>query len=700
MKSRSALRLRILAVGAVLVAAFVGSAAWDSWRLNRQVMSANNRELSNLANALAEEAARNLQAVDLLLCDTAVWYEGATNRTPQAVQAVLSMRAGVGAQVDALTIVDAGGHERFRSRDTGVPLGEVGERPYFRAQRAASVPALFVNEPIQQREGRVPGLVLSRRLSTPDGRFDGIIYATVTIAQLQAAYAAIELGEGSALLLTSGDGTLVVRQPRIVGIEGKFRFPELVAMKKGAVIDRLVSPMDGRTKLVSAVVVGKEALILAVTRDEAEALRPWMDEMRSAVVRTSLVSLLIALVIIGLLRQLRRAEEAEAERARLEARLQQTRRLEALGTLAGGIAHDFNNILGAILGFGEMAQARAEAGSALARYVDQMMQSGVRARLLVKKILDFSRAGVAERAPVHLQAVVEEVVAMLMPSLPPGVHVATRLAAGDAAVVGDATELHQVAMNLCTNAVRAIPDEGEVGVTLERRALDAPRSLQHGDLAPGEYACLVVSDTGEGIAPDALARVFDPFFTTRKPGEGTGLGLSVVHGIVADLGGAIDVESEPGRGTRVAVWLPVAGEIARPAAAPAPSEEEPLPAGRGETVMIVDDERALVELAEELLAGLGYEPVGFDSGEAALRAFEADPRRFDAVVTDEAMPGLRGRELAARLLALRPGLPVVLMSGNLDDAAERAALAAGVRAVLRKPLALRELAQRLAAALG
>ena len=700
MKPGHALRLRILVAGVVLFAACVGSAAWDSWRLHQQITAANDRELSNLANALAEDAARNLQSVDHLLRDTAAWYENAPDRLPPTIDAMLAMRAGAGTQVDTLTLVDADGRERYRSRDTGVPLGDVAERPYFRVQRERSVQAVFVNEPIQRPGGAVPGIVLSRRLVGADGRFDGVAVATVTIAQLQAAYAAIQLGEGSALLLTSGDGTLVVRQPRIVGIEGKFRFPELVALRKGAVIDRLTSPMDGRPKLVSAVAVGQASLILAVTRDEAEALKPWRDEVRSATVRTGMLATLIVLAIAGLLRQLRRAEEAEAERVRLEARLQQTRRLEALGTLAGGIAHDFNNILGAILGFGEMAQARAEPGSALRRYVDQMMQSGQRARLLVRKILDFSRSGVAERVPVHLQGVVEEAVAMLMPSLPPGVRVATRLEAGDAAVVGDATELHQVAMNLCTNAVRAIHGQGEVSVALARRTLAAPRALQHGDLAAGDYACLAVADTGEGIPPEALARIFDPFFTTRKPGEGTGLGLSVVHGIVADLRGAIEVESRPGRGTTIEVWLPVAGEIARPLAPPAPAAPDELPAGQGQTVMVVDDERALVELAEELLAGLGYEPVGFDSAEAALRAFEADPARFDAVLTDEAMPGLRGREFAARLLARRPGLPVVLMSGNLSESEEREARAAGLRAVLRKPLALADLARALAMTAG
>jgi CheY-like chemotaxis protein len=195
------------------------------------------------------------------------------------------------------------------------------------------------------------------------------------------------------------------------------------------------------------------------------------------------------------------------------------------------------------------------------------------------------------------------------------------------------------------------------------------------------------------MSPDVLARMFDPFFTTKRVGEGTGLGLSVVHGIVSDLGGAIDVAAREGRGTVVSIWLPVGGE-SEPVLAAGPASN--WPRGHGEVVMIVDDEEALVDLAEELLAELGYEPIGFSSGEQALRAFEADPTGFDAVLTDETMPGLLGTELAAALLAVRPDLPVLLMSGNVSQALEQRARAAKVQELLRKPLALQELADCLA----
>jgi len=697
MTSSERLRQRIVAAGIVLVAAFAGSAVYDGWRLHQQITFATERELGNLAKALAEQGARNLQAVDLLLRDTAEWWETTGNGLPpDDIAAALAARVVGISQVSVLTLVDSQGRQRHRSSITGAPLADVSDRPYFQSQREGSAGGLYINEPVVTRTNRQPALVVSRRLARRDGTFDGVVTAIVTLQELQAAYSAIELGEGSALLLTLDDGTLVVRQPEEPGMATGERFPELTAFKGAPLIDRSVSPVDGRAKLVAAVGVGKRPLTLTITRDEDHALRPWYDEMRSAVVRTLLLAALVVLTIAGLLRQLRRLEAGEAEKAALEARLQKAQRLESLGTLAGGIAHDFNNILGAILGFGEMAQQHAAPGSDMRRYIDRVMQAGARARVLVRRILDFSRSGVAERVPVHIQAVVEEALAMLRPTLQDGIRIDARLDAGTAAVLGDGTQLHQVVMNLCTNAAQALGDAGAIEVVLERETLDAPRPLLHGELAPGHYVRLVVADTGAGMSPEVLQRAFDPFFTTKKLGEGTGLGLSMVHGIVTDLCGAIDIATEAGHGTRVTVWLPVSGESEAP-----PLRADPAwPRGNGQVVMVVDDERPLVELAEELLAELGYEPVGFDSSERALEAFMADPQRFDAVLTDEMLPGLAGSELALKLLAVRPGLPVILVSGNVGAALEQRARDAGVVALLRKPLGLQELAESLARTLG
>jgi len=383
---------------------------------------------------------------------------------------------------------------------------------------------------------------------------------------------------------------------------------------------------------------------------------------------------------------------AEAERATLALRLQQARRMEALGTLAGGIAHDFNNILGAILGFGDMAQQAAEPGSALRRHVDRVLQAGGRAKALVRRILEFSRSGVVEHVPVDLQAVVEEALGMLESSLPPGVTITTTLAAGSAVVAGDATRLHQVVMNLCTNAAQAMPEGGTISLELRPVRVDAPRHLAHGELAAGQHVRLCIADSGSGMPPEVLARIFEPFFTTKKTGEGTGLGLAVVHGIVGDLGGAIDVASRPGEGTQVSVWFPVhAGSAGMEGGA-----DEEVARGDGEVVLVVDDERPLVELGEELLAELGYAPLAFGSPEAALAAFLADPGNVDAVLTDEAMPGMTGSELARAIRARRPDLPILMMSGHVDPGLERRARDAGVSRLLHKPLTATELARGLA----
>ena len=240
---------------------------------------------------------------------------------------------------------------------------------------------------------------------------------------------------------------------------------------------------------------------------------------------------------------------AQANKEQLEAQLRQSQKMEAIGTLAGGIAHDFNNILGAILGYGELAHQYSAEGSPLRRYLDNVMHAAERAQALVERILGFSRSGLGERAPVNVQFVIEETLELLEASLPAGIRLESRIEAGDSAVIGDATYLHQVAMNLCTNAVQAMENGGVLRVCLDRAEVKEHRTLSRGSLTPGRYVRLTVSDTGIGIPPAVLERMFDPFYTTKGVGRGTGLGLSLVHGIVIDLGGAIGVTSTAGEGT-------------------------------------------------------------------------------------------------------------------------------------------------------
>ncbi|MEX8495769.1 ATP-binding protein, partial [Sphaerotilus sp.] len=388
--------------------------------------------------------------------------------------------------------------------------------------------------------------------------------------------------------------------------------------------------------------------------------------------------------------------EAQQQNRQLEEQLQRARKLEALGTLAGGVAHDFNNILAAVIGYGELARNAAADGSGQARHLDHVLQAGQRGKALVERILSFSRGTPRARTHLRLEPVIDEVLQLLAASLPAPVRLDRRLHAPEAVISGDVTMVYEAAMNLCTNALQAMPQGGTLGVELAEVRLVVPRRLFDRSLAPGRYAQLTVSDTGAGIAPEVMARLFEPFFTTRGPHLGTGLGLAVVHGVMVDLGGAIDVQSAPGRGARFLLYFPcVEAE---------PDDvlqvEADAPQGRGQTVLVVDDEPGLVELAEELLAALGYEPVGFSSSARALAEFERDPDRFDLVLTDEVMPGLTGTALAQAVHALRPGLPVVLASGYGGPQLASRAAGAGVTVLLKKPLARAELARALAQALG
>lgn len=388
--------------------------------------------------------------------------------------------------------------------------------------------------------------------------------------------------------------------------------------------------------------------------------------------------------------------EGRARERQLEEQLQRARRLEAIGTLAGGVAHDFNNILASVIGYGELARTAAGDGSDQARQIDQVLQAGQRGKALVERVLSFSRGAPHVAQRFVLQPVVEEVLQLMAASLPAGVTLAPELHAPGTVLAGDPTLVYEAVLNLCTNGVQAMPDGGALHVLLDVEQVDTTRTLFEAQLQPGRYARLRVQDNGTGIAPQALDRLFEPFYTTKGPRKGTGLGLAVVHGVVAELGGAIDVQSRPGEGACFTLYFPC---LDVPADAAAPAGGGAVPLGQGEAVLVVDDEPALVALAEEMLAGLGYEPFGLVSSTEALARFTAAPDRFDLVLTDERMPGMAGTELVAALRCVRPDLPVVLASGYGGPELAQRAAAAGVRVLVAKPLARAELARAMAQAL-
>jgi PAS domain S-box-containing protein len=377
----------------------------------------------------------------------------------------------------------------------------------------------------------------------------------------------------------------------------------------------------------------------------------------------------------------------QAQTAELTARLDQAQRMEAIGTLAGGIAHDFNNILGAMIGYTDLALMALPAEHPVRAMLENVERGGARAVDLVRQILTFSRQAKQDRHALAPAPIVKEALKLLRASLPSTITIQSHCESS-ATVLADAGQVHQIVMNLCTNAGLAMKERGgtlEIG--LHDLEVDATLSARHPGLKPGRHVRLTVKDTGNGIAPEVLPRIFEPFFTTRPQGEGTGLGLSVVHGIVKSWEGAIDVESEVGRGTRFAIYLPVCET------APPPRSAEHANHQGHEHVLFIDDEIDLTEVARQGLTHFGYTVTAFNDPARALEAFRRAPGDFDIVITDMTMPGITGEILAAEVRRLRPALPVVLVSGFSDRMTTEQALAAGFDGFVDKPLRPTTLAQ-------
>jgi signal transduction histidine kinase len=383
-----------------------------------------------------------------------------------------------------------------------------------------------------------------------------------------------------------------------------------------------------------------------------------------------------------------RIKDLEKESLRIQAQLQQAQKMEAIGTLAGGIAHDFNNILSAVIGYTEIALADIPEGSSQHRNLQEVLKAGSRARDLVKQILTFSRQTEQELKPVQIDQVVRETLKLLRASLPTTVKISHDIQS-DSAVLADSTQIHQVIMNLCTNAAHAMRAKGgRLILELTDVVLGGSFLEQHPSLSPGVYINLRVIDTGHGMKQATLDRIFDPFFTTKERGEGTGMGLAVVLGIVKSHGGTITVDSEEGKGSTVNVFLPVImREIEDEARI-----KEPIPTGT-ERILFIDDEKSLVDLGQQILERLGYKVTIRTSSVEALELFIEQPDKFDLVITDMTMPNMTGDELAGELMNIRADIPVILCTGYSERISKERAHDLGIKEFILKPIVMRELAK-------
>lgn len=378
-------------------------------------------------------------------------------------------------------------------------------------------------------------------------------------------------------------------------------------------------------------------------------------------------------------------KKADDAKTRVEALLGRAQKMEALGTLAGGIAHDFNNIISAITGNAELALQDLPSDHPSRNSLNEITKATARARSVVNQILTFSRQQTSKRETVKLPPVIEEALQLLRVTLPPMIEIRTHFDPNAPAVAVDTSQVHQIIVNLCTNSKHAMNDQGTLDVGVSRVNVDSDLVRTTVDLHVGPYVRVDVTDSGCGMDKAMLDRIFDPFYTTKPIGEGTGLGLSVVHGIMIAHGGAVTVHSEPGKGTMFRLYFPVAADVPATSTASPTTSMPALRRGNGERILLVDDDKSLVYLITRMLERLGYHISGFSDARQALQAFLAAPTNFDLVIADWFMPGIPGLELARQMLQARPGMPIVIASGvNRADVADQAKVI-GVHDVIPRP---------------
>ncbi len=389
-----------------------------------------------------------------------------------------------------------------------------------------------------------------------------------------------------------------------------------------------------------------------------------------------------------LLHEIAERKLAEEERLRLESQLQQAQKMEAIGTLAGGIAHDFNNILGAIIGYAEMIHDDCPEDSSFFHDIDQVLRAANRAKELVKQILAFSRQAKSFKLPVQPAAVIKEAITLLRSSLPTTITIEEDIDPVAGIILADPSQIHQIVMNLCTNASHAMELQGgTLTVSLHKTTLSQDDLVNNSNMQPGNFVQLSIKDTGVGISPEIREKIFDPYFTTKEFGKGTGMGLSMVQGIVQSYGGSISCNSTLGAGTVFKITLPtITGHALEES-----DSTEPVPHGK-ERILLIDDEAILLEMGKIMLERLGYQVTAKWNGIEALITFQNQPDLFDMIITDQTMPGITGVELSRRILQLRPEVPIILCTGYSSPISEEQAQTLGIKGVAMKPLARKNVA--------
>jgi signal transduction histidine kinase/ActR/RegA family two-component response regulator len=651
------------------------------WHLRQDAIKGQERELSLLSTALTDEIDRGIRGAEegLRALQTEMGGARLAGYGFQGRQA-LRTRADLMPLIDRLWVVDRGGSALSASEDAAVPDLKTFSPPL----ETLPDDAMALSRPFVIPHVDGTSVALAIRFGNPSVAPEGWIIAAMPAALLLGAFSVAAPAGDARMYVFRDDGVLLAGAnappPRFDEATVAQRLARRPEMELGTF-------GDGTNHIVDQHNVDRYGLRVLVSRDLEALLAGW----RSAVDLAAAGLLVIFIILAFAVRRIEISDRRHAEaHVALQDQLTRASKLESLGALAGGVAHDFNNVLAGIVGYGELAQDASTPGSEQARHIDRMLQAALRGKALIDRILTFSRGGARVSTVFDLQLVIEEVLTLLSATLRPGIVIERSLDAPDGHVKGDLTQAFEAIMNLCTNALQAMPEGGMLSVQTKRARVESDRILSHSQLVAGNYIALSVCDQGSGIAPDVMNHLFEPFFTTRGAHSGTGLGLAVVHGVVAGLGGAIDVETVPGGGACFTLYLPESAERLSESR----DRQDVGVSGHGQRVAVVDDDPELVGLGLEMLSRLGYAPEGFIDAAAAIDALRAGAA-YEAVVTDEAMPRMTGIQLTEAMRKMGSRIPVLLVSGHGGALLAERAAAAGVRRVLTKPLQRVDLARAL-----
>jgi signal transduction histidine kinase/ActR/RegA family two-component response regulator len=683
------LRRRVTIAGIALIVLIIAADTYEGWQDYRRVITDNENLQVALTRAVTEQTARMIQAVDIALSNYTAWPRATRENSDQGSMRQLLSQIRRLPFVRSAAVSGTDGH--VLASTEGEDQGTLEDLEVFKVPQHAQGNTLYIDKPRKHAKDGSMTFALSQRINAPDGAFGGIVVARLSLDYLAAFYARVNVNSDTAILLARDDGVALAQYPLGAQSVADELAAQTVppALVPGEQV-RYVQTSGHARVAVSQRVAGYP-IVVVVSRSLADILQPWIQEERSSAARTLSLAALAAILLMVLRSALNRQERIDLERHRLEQELAAVQRVDALGFLAASVAHDFNNVLTAIIGYAELARETGTPKSASAANIDRLLAATERARLLVRRVLTFDpRRSLSYRA-TQLAPIITEVSQQVQATLPASIDLQLVGLDLSAAIFGDATEIYQVAMNLCSNAVHAMPSGGSLQVRLELLELRESQVLALGQLRAGRWVCLAVIDTGIGLADDQIGSIFEPFYTTRQSTHGTGIGLTVVRNIILRMNGALDVSSLLGSGTRMTVYWP---SIDAPADLPRTAKSAG--DGTGQTILVVDDEKELVALTEELLASLSYEPVGFSDARAALDAFRHDSKRFDAILTDERMQPMRGLEFAGLIHEIEPELPIIMMTGHRDAELDARVSAAGIAEILDKPLRVQTLREALA----